>query len=94
MAARMRLTRTGRKKAPHYRVVVADSKAPRDGKYIERVGIYSPRETENPFLFDEEKALKWLRQGVQPTETVKSLLQKAGIWKKFIEEKQKKQPAA
>jgi small subunit ribosomal protein S16 len=90
MAVKIRLTRTGRKKAPCYRVVVADSQSPRDGKYLERVGLYAPRETPALIQIDEAVALKWLRCGAQPTETVKTLLQKQGVWKKFLEEKQAK----
>jgi len=95
MAVKIRLTRTGRKKLPSYRVVVADSQAPRDGRYIAKVGIYDPKE--NPaarFLVDEELVIKWLSRGAQPTETVRSLLKKAGIWKKFQEAKKGKQAVA
>ncbi len=83
MAVKIRLTRTGRKKLPYYRIVVADSEAPRDGRFIERVGTYEPRENPARIHVDEELALRWLRKGAQPTETVLSLLKKAGIWKKF-----------
>jgi small subunit ribosomal protein S16 len=94
MAVKIRLTRTGRKKAPCYRVVVADSQSPRDGKYLERVGLYAPRETPALIQIDEAVALKWLRCGALPTETVKSLFQKQGVWKKFLEEKQQAKAAA
>ena len=94
MAVKIRLTRTGRKKLPSYRVVVADSRAPRDGRYIARVGVYDPKENPPRFLVDEQLTLKWLHRGAQPTETVKSLLQKAGIWKKFHEGKREKKAVA
>ncbi len=94
MSVKIRLTRTGRTKAPSYRVVVADSRSPRDGKFIERLGTYMPRENPASFLVDEAITLKWLNEGAQPTETVKSLMRKAGIWKKFIEGKQATKLAA
>ena len=87
MAVKIRLTRTGRKKLPSYRIVVADSEAPRDGRFIERVGTYEPRENPARIQVDEALALRWLRKGAQPTETVLSLLKKAGIWKKFMDGK-------
>ena len=90
MAVKIRLTRTGRKKLPAYRVVVADSEAPRDGRFIDRVGTYNPRENPARFQVDEELILRWLRKGAQPTETVRGLLKKAGIWKKFMDGKREK----
>lgn len=87
MAVKMRLKRMGAKKAPFYRVVVADSRSPRDGKFIEVVGTYQPIYEENNVNIDEEKALKWLNNGAQPTDTVKSLLSKTGIWAKYKSEK-------
>lgn len=94
MAVKIRLTRTGRKKLPSYRVVVADSQAPRDGRYIAKAGVYDPKENPARFLVDEEVVLKWLSRGAQPTETVRSLLKKAGIWKKFQETKRAKPAVA
>jgi small subunit ribosomal protein S16 len=94
MAVKIRLTRTGRKKLPSYRVVVADSEAPRDGKFLERVGTYDPKENPARFQVDEQLTLRWLRKGAQPTETVKSLLKKAGIWKKYLDEKREKPAVA
>ncbi|OGP80405.1 MAG: 30S ribosomal protein S16 [Deltaproteobacteria bacterium RBG_16_64_85] len=94
MAVKIRLTRTGRKKLPSYRVVVADSEAPRDGKFLERVGTYNPRENPARFQVDEQLILRWLRKGAQPTETVKSLLKKAGVWKKFLDGKREKPAVA
>ena len=87
---KIRLTRTGRKLDPSYRIVVADSRAPRDGRYIELVGFYDPNMEENGVRFDEEKILSWLNKGAAPSDTVKALLSKAGIWKKFADSKVKK----
>ena len=83
MAVKIRLTRMGAKKAPFYRVVVADSRSPRDGRFIETVGTYDPVKKEESITIDEEKALKWLNNGAQPTDTVKNLLTKKGIWAKY-----------
>ncbi|MBQ7891370.1 MAG: 30S ribosomal protein S16 [Erysipelotrichaceae bacterium] len=87
MAVKLRLTRMGAKKAPVYRVVAADSRAPRDGRFIEVVGLYNP--TANPAIVDinEELALKWLNNGAQPSDTVRNLFSKQGIMKKFHEGK-------
>lgn len=79
MAVKMRLRRMGQKKAPFYRVVVADSRSPRDGKFIEEVGYYDPNQEPSVIKFNEEKAKKWLTTGAQPTETVSKLLKIAGI---------------
>ena len=76
---KMRLTRMGAKKAPFYRVVVADSRYPRDGRFIEEIGYYNPLTEPAEIKIDAEKAKKWLSNGAQPTETVKSLLKKSGI---------------
>ena len=83
MAVKIRLARTGRKKMAYYRVVVADSKMPRDGRCIAYVGTYAPRENPAKVVIDEAAVLRWLGKGAQPTETVKSLLKKQGTWKKF-----------
>ena len=80
---RIRLRRMGKKKQPSYRVVVADSRSPRDGAFIETIGHYNPLTDPPTILIDEEKALKWLRQGAQPTERVLALLSKLGIMDKF-----------
>ena len=77
MAVKMRLRRLGAKKAPFYRVIVADSRSPRDGRFIEEIGYFNPRTDE--IKIDAEKAKKWIANGAQPTETVKSLLKKSGI---------------
>ncbi len=79
MAVKMRLTRMGAKKAPFYRVIVADSRSPRDGRFIEEIGYYNPLTEPADIKIDAEKAKKWLGNGAQPTETVKSLLKKSGI---------------
>ena len=81
MAVKMRLRRMGQKKAPFYRVVVADSRAPRDGRFIEEVGYYDPNVDPSVIKFDEEATKKWLATGAQPTETVSKLLKIAGIQK-------------
>ena len=76
---KIRLKRMGAKKAPFYRVVVADSRYPRDGRFIEEIGYYNPLTNPVDIKIDAEKAAKWISNGAQPTETVKSLLKKAGI---------------
>jgi len=77
----MRLRRVGAKKAPSYRVVVADSRSPRDGRFIEQIGFYNPMTNPAEIKIDAEKAQKWLANGAQPTETVRSLLKKTEIIK-------------
>ena len=79
MAVKIRLKRIGAKKAPFYRVVVADERSPRDGKFIEEIGYYNPLTNPAEIKIDADKAKKWLGNGAQPTETVKSLLKKSGI---------------
>ena len=79
MAVKMRLTRIGAKKAPFYRVIVADSRSPRDGRFIDTIGTYNPLTTPVEIKIDAEKAKKGLGTGAQPTETVKALLKKSGI---------------
>ena len=79
MAVKMRLRRMGAKKAPFYRVVVADSRYPRDGRFIEEIGTYNPLTKPAQIKIDHEKAKKWLSNGAQPTDTVKVLLKKSGI---------------
>lgn len=90
MAVKIRLKRMGAKKAPFYRVVVADSRSPRDGKFIETVGTYNPLTTPAEIKIDEEVAMKWLSNGAIPTDTVKNLFSKAGIMEKFHNAKQGK----
>ena len=79
MAVKMRLRRIGAKKAPFYRVIVADSRSPRDGRFIEEIGYYNPLTEPAEIKIDAEKAKRWIANGAQPTETVKSLLKKSGI---------------
>ena len=89
MAVKMRLKRMGAKKAPFYRIVVADSRSPRDGKFIENIGTYNPLLKPAEIKVNEELALEWLKKGAIPTDTVKNLLSKVGIMKKFHETKDK-----
>ncbi|MBE6576737.1 MAG: 30S ribosomal protein S16 [Ruminococcaceae bacterium] len=77
MAVKMRLRRMGAKKAPTYRVIIADSRSPRDGRFIEEIGFFNPRNDE--LKIDADKAKTWLSNGAQPTDTVKALLKKSGI---------------
>lgn len=77
MAVKIRLKRIGAKKAPFYRIVVADSRYPRDGRFIEEIGTYDPTKTPSVIKVDSEKADKWIKNGAQPTETVKKLLKYA-----------------
>ena len=79
MAVKIRLKRMGAKRAPYYRVVVADSRFPRDGRFIEQVGTYNPMTDPATTEFDAEKVQKWIGNGAQPTDTVKALLKKNGI---------------
>ena len=88
MAVKLRLTRMGAKQRPSYRIVATDSRARRDGEYLELVGTYDPIASETKI--DESVALKWLKNGAQPSDTVKKLFSKAGIMKKFADEKQGK----
>ena len=81
MAVKMRLKRMGQKKAPFYRIIVADARSPRDGKFIEEVGYYDPTKEPSVIKFDEELAKKWLSNGAQPTERVSKLLKEANIQK-------------
>jgi small subunit ribosomal protein S16 len=83
LAVRIRLQRAGRKKRPFYRIVVADARSNRDGRYIERLGHYDPVPAEQELVVDAERALYWLRQGAQPSDSVRSLLRRAGVWAAF-----------
>ena len=87
MAVKLRLLRMGAKKAPFYRIVAADSRAPRDGRFIELLGTYDPRNNPAKVTIKEEEVLKWLNNGAQPSDTVKNLLSKEGIIKKFADSK-------
>ncbi len=90
MAVKIRLKRMGAKKAPFYRVVVADSRSPRDGRFIDNIGTYNPLTTPAEINIDKEAAKKWLNNGAIPTDTVRNLFSKAGILKEFSEEKKGK----
>lgn len=79
MAVKIRLKRIGAKKNPYYRVVVADSRYPRDGRFIEEIGTYNPLVDPIQVTIDGEKALKWMKNGAQPTDTVKALLKRTGV---------------
>ena len=83
MAVKLRLKRMGSKKAPFYRVVAADSRSPRDGRFIETVGTYNPIVEPAEVKIDEEKAIKWLSEGAIPTDTVRDLFRSQGIMEKF-----------
>ncbi len=90
MAVKLRLKRMGAKKRPFYRIVAADSRAPRDGRFIEIIGHYNPLTNPVELKIDEEKALKWLANGAQPSETVRNLLSSQGIIAKHTENKKAK----
>ena len=79
MAVKIRLRRMGQKKAPFYRIIVADSRSPRDGRFIEEIGTFDPTTDPSTFKVDEEKAKKWLANGAQPTEVVNKIFKQAGI---------------
>jgi small subunit ribosomal protein S16 len=83
---KIRLMRMGAKKRPFYRVVVADSRSPRDGRFIENIGKYHPLSHPSVIEIDEERALHWLRSGAQPTDPARVLLQKTGVWSRFTGE--------
>ena len=83
MAVKLRLVRTGKKKQPTYRLVAADSRSPRNGRFIEILGTYEPRHDPSVIKFDNDRAVHWLRHGAQPTETVEKLLRISGAWEQF-----------
>ncbi len=89
MAVKLRLKRMGSKQKPFYRIVAADARSPRDGRFIETVGTYNPIKGQEVVTVDEEKALKWLANGAKPTDTVKNILSNAGIMTKYAESKKK-----
>lgn len=90
MAVKLRLKRMGKKGKPFYRVVAADSRSPRDGRIIEAIGTYDPNANPATVKIDEELAVKWIKNGAQPSDTVRSLLSKEGILKKLHDEKNAK----
>ena len=87
MAVKLRLKRMGAKQKPFYRIVAADARSPRDGRFIETVGTYNPISKPASVSIDEEKALKWLNNGAIPTDTVRSILSKEGIMTKYAQNK-------
>ena len=87
MAVKIRLKRMGSKRNPFYRIVVADSRFPRDGRNIEQIGTYNPVVEPVEVKIDEEKALDWMKKGAKPSDTVRNLFSKQGIMKKFHEQK-------
>jgi small subunit ribosomal protein S16 len=87
MSVKIRLKRVGKTKAPSYRVVVADSRSPRDGRIIESIGWYNPLVEPSAIQIDEEKAFKWLSVGAQPTESVASLLKRTGAMERYEQKK-------
>jgi len=91
VAVKIRLMRVGKKKQPTYRVVVADGRSPRDGRFIEIIGQYAPREDPSRVSIDADSALAWLRKGAQPTEQVQKLLTATGVWEQY--ESERKKPA-
>jgi small subunit ribosomal protein S16 len=90
---RIRLRRVGRKKAPVYRIVVADSQSPRDGKFIEVIGQYAPRQSEGGLNVNEDRANYWMNVGAQPSDTVRSLLRRAGVLKRRHDSRLGRTPA-
>jgi small subunit ribosomal protein S16 len=83
MAVKMRLIRTGKKKQPSYRVIVIDGRSPRDGRYLDQIGRYDPRQEPSLVEIDNEKAVDWLRKGAQPTDRVRKLLEVSGAWSRY-----------
>jgi small subunit ribosomal protein S16 len=89
MSTRIRLRRMGSKGRPFYRVVVADQRSPRDGRFIENIGRYHPLNDPSVIEIDQDRALHWLRVGAQPSDQVRNLMQKVGIWDAFVAERPK-----
>ncbi len=87
MAVKIRLKRVGKKKAPSYRIVVADARSPRDGRFIEDLGWYNPLVEPSAIQVDSERALRWLKVGAQPTDSVVSLFKRAGVMERFEQDK-------
>ena len=93
MAVKIRLKRVGKKKAPSYRIVVADARSPRDGRFIEDLGWYNPRVEPSAIQVDSERALRWLKVGAQPTDSVVSLFKRSGVMERFEQDKAAAQAA-
>jgi small subunit ribosomal protein S16 len=83
VAVRIRLRRMGAKRQPHYRVVVADSRSPRDGRFLDTIGTYNPRVDPADINIDRDKALEWLEKGAEPSDSARSLLSQIGVWQRF-----------
>ena len=90
MAVKIRLQRFGTTKKPYYRLVVAESRIKRDGRYLEILGTYAPRENPSLIKIDEERALEWLNKGAQPTNTAKNILSRQGVMEKYHQQKSRK----
>ena len=87
MAVKLRLTRVGKTKQPQYRIVAADSRSPRDGRFIKILGHYDPRQEPSGLKVDNDEAVRWLQQGAQPTDRVRKLLEISGAWQQFQDAK-------
>ncbi len=85
---KIRLARIGRKEEPHYRIVVSDSRSARDGRFIEQIGHYDPKTSLKEAVVDEQKAIEWLLNGAQPSDTIRHMLSDLGIYAKYLEAKQ------
>ncbi len=94
MAVKLRLTRVGKKKQPHYRIVATDSRSPRDGRFIEILGHYNPRTEPSEIKVDNDKAVGWLRNGAQPSDRVRKILEISGAWEQFTGQAVTTQPPA
>jgi small subunit ribosomal protein S16 len=94
MTTRIRLRRMGSNKRPFFRVVVADQRSPRDGRFIENIGMYHPLDDPSVIQIDQDRALHWLRVGAQPSDQVRNLMRKTGIWDEFVKERPSAAPAA
>ncbi len=90
MSVKLRLTRVGKTKQPHYRIVAADTRSARDGRFLEIVGNYHPQSEPSALTVDNEKAMKWLKQGALPSDRVKKLLEISGVWAEFTASKKSK----
>lgn len=90
---RIRLLRTGKRKQPSYRVVVSDQRSARDGRFVEILGHYNPLTNPSQITIDEDRALHWLKQGAQPSESATALLKRTGIWQKYKQTRPAKAPA-
>ena len=90
MAVKLRLKRMGSKRKPFYRIIVADSRSPRDGRFIDQVGTYNPMKADDKYTIKEAETIEWLNKGAQPTDTVKSILTATGVWAKYKESKKTK----